>query len=117
MRAGIQKIFDEFEALDEFFALGLAVGFLQVRAHAGLVLGEVDFQQYRLDRFGADAGDQAVIRVFVLVVVEFVFRDELVYLEGGGAGVDDDVGLEIEDFFDVLQREVQHGRDAAGQRF
>jgi hypothetical protein len=77
---------------------------------------QVDAHQQVAHGLGADLGGEAVIAELVLVAVELVFRQQLVLLQRGQARLGDDVVFEVEHALHVLQRHVQHQRDARRQR-
>ena len=83
------------------------------------VLGDllqVHALQNLADRLGADHGGEAVLAVFVDRAQIIVLVQELTVLERRQAGVEHDVGFEIEDALEVLQRHVEQKPDARGQR-
>ncbi len=77
----------------------------------GLLL-DVDLLEQDLDGLGADAG-LVLVAVLFLGVLELLLGQELLLLEGRVARVEDDVGLEIEDLFQVLDGQVEDEPDAA----
>ncbi|MNX61114.1 hypothetical protein D3C86_920390 [compost metagenome] len=110
------------EGLDQLQALGRLLGLHFRRAVsqlAAVALGfgvQVDAHQQVADGLGADFSREAVVAVFFLIAIELVFRQQLVLLQRGQARLGDDVVFEVEDAFHVLQRHVQHQRDARRQR-
>ena len=114
--AGFEEGVHHLEALDQLLLLLAAIGFGDVHAQLVAQLLQVDRHQQLADRFGADLGGEAVIAVFVLRLVELVFRQELTLLERRQARLDDDVIFEIENALQILQRHVQHQADARRQR-
>ena len=68
------------------------------------------------DRLGADHRGEIVLAVFVLRAQVIVLGEELTVLERRQAGIEHDVGFEIEDALEVLQRHVEQKADARGQR-
>ena len=96
------------------FSSDLVVGQL-LEQRLALAL-EVEVHQHLLDRFGADAGGEGVLAIFVLRVEQLVLGQQLVLLERGQARLDDDVALEIEDALELLQLHVEQQADAARQR-
>ena len=79
--AGIDEGFDHLQALDQLLLLFAAIGFGHVAAHFVAQLFQVDGGQQLADGFRADLGGEAVVAVFVLGLVELVFRQELTLLE------------------------------------
>ena len=65
-----------------------------------------------LDGLGANAGLELVAVLF-LGVLEFVLGEQLLLLEGSVAGVEDDIGLEIQDLLQVLDGQVEDQADPA----
>ena len=57
-----------------------------------------------------------ILAVLVLRAQVLVLREELALLQRREAGLDDDVGLEVEDALEVLQRHVEQETDPARQR-
>ena len=68
------------------------------------------------DRLGADHRREAVLAVLVHRAQELVLAQQLTVLERRQAGVEHDVGLEIENALEVLERHVEQQADARGQR-
>ena len=68
------------------------------------------------DRLGADHRGEAVLAVFVERAQMVVLAQELTILERRQARIEHDVGFEIEDALEVLQRHVEQKPDARGQR-
>ncbi len=97
-------------------------GFSSVVASADLDLellgnlGKIHRPQNLADRLGADHGGEAVLPVFILGAEILVLVQELAILERGKSGIEDDIGLEIENALEVLQRHVEQQADARGQR-
>ncbi len=108
------------ERVDDLQALGVLQLLLRrgLRAHllahlAGELL-DVDALEELLDCFRAHL--RAELDAVVLArLAELLFVEELVLLEVGVARLDDDVGLEVEDAFEVAQRDVEEMADAARQ--
>ena len=105
-----------FSRLTSFFCFSPPLELGDLGAQFIAQLFQVDRRQQLADGFGADLGGEAVIAVFVLGLVELVFRQELTLLERRQARLDDDVVLEIENPLEILQRHVEHQADARRQR-
>ena len=73
---------------------------------------DVDPLEQDLDGLRPD-GRLELVAVFFPGFLVFFLAQELFFLERGVAGIEDDVGLEIEDLFEVLDREVHDQADAA----
>jgi hypothetical protein len=108
------------EGLEDAQALGVAelalLGRLllhQLAEPVGLLL-DVDLHEEDLDGLGPD-GDLELVAILFLGVLELLFVEELLFLERRVGGVDDDVGLEIEDLLQVLDGQVEDEPDAAGR--
>ena len=110
------------EGLDDLEPLGEPLGL-----EFALRLGDFDFQilgdlrqihafENLADRLRADHRGEIVLAVFVLRAQEVILRQQLTVLERRQAGVEHDVGLEIQDALEVLQRHVEQQADARGQR-
>ncbi len=106
------------EGLEDAQPLGVAelallrgLLFHQLAQAFGLLL-DVDLLQEDLDRLGPDRGLELVAVLF-LGVLELLFVEELLFLERRVGRVDDDVGLEIEDLLEVLDRQVEDEPDPA----
>ena len=108
------------ERVDDLQALGV----LQLLLRRGLRLHllaqldgqpiDVDALQQLLDRLGAHLRLEAMLMLFARLPVA-LFVEELVLLQLRLAGIDDDVGLEVEDAFEIAQRDVEQVADAARQ--
>ncbi len=112
--AALAERLDQLQALDQLLALGLARRLLQLGAQADLVGLDVDAGQDLLDRLGTDAVAELVAEL-VLLGFQHVLGQQLVQLEVGRARVEHDVALEIQDLLELLQRQVDHQADPAGQ--
>ena len=55
--------------------------------------------------------------MFVLGIQISIFGQKLARLERGKAGINDDIVLEVEDAFDILERHVEQQTNPARQRF
>ena len=80
------------------------------------LLGDVDFLQQRLDRLGADRHREGVA-VFFLGFLELLLGQELLFLQSRFSGIENDIGFEIQDFFQILDRQVQDEADPARRTF
>ncbi len=87
---------------------------LHLLAHLNREPIDVDALQQLLDRFGAHLGLEAVLVLLARLAVA-LFVEQLVLLQLGLAGIDDDVGLEVEDALEIAQRDVEQVADAARQ--
>ena len=110
------------EGLDDLQPLGEALGL-----ELALRLGDLDLEvlgdllqvhalQDLADRLGADHRGEAVLAVFVERAQIIVLAQELAVLERRQAGIEHDVGFEVEDALEVLQRHVEQKPDARRQR-
>ena len=77
---------------------------------------EVELLQNATDRFRADHGGEGILAVLVLRADVFLFREKLTVLQRRKAGINHDVGFEIEDALEIFQRHVEQKTDAARQR-
>ncbi len=107
---------DQLQPLHQLLALRLRRGFLQIGAQLHLLGFGVDRLQHLADRFGADADGEALLAVLIDGALVLFLADQLARLQRRQAGIDDDVVLEVEDAFEVLQRHVEQQADAARQR-
>ena len=110
------------EGLDDLEALGVLELLLQGRlglhalAQLDAELGDLDALEQFLDRLGAHHGLEAggaVLRVELAEAI-LVF-DDLALLDRRVAGIDDDVGLEVEDSLELTQTDVEQVADARRQ--
>jgi hypothetical protein len=85
-----------------------------LRAHLFGEALDVDALQQLLDRFGAHLRAELVLMVFTRLPV-LLFRQQLVLLQLRVTGIDDDVGLEVEDALEIAKRDVEQVADAARQ--
>ena len=113
--AGLQEGLDDLEALHQLLGLELRGGRGDLLADIGRDLLEVEFLEDLADRLGADHRRERILAVLVLRAQILVLRKELTVLERSEAGVDDDVGLEIEDALEILERHVEQQTDPARQ--
>jgi hypothetical protein len=113
--AGFEERLDELDALGQALELGLGIGRGDFLAQLDQFLVEVDRLEQLVDGLGAHARVELVAVLFDGLQVLFLVED-LAALERGHARIDDDVGFEVEDAFDVAQRHVEHEADARRQR-
>ena len=110
------------EGLDDLEALGV----LELLLERGLglhalaefdgELGDIDALEEFLDGFGAHHGLEAGGAVLLVELAEAcLVLDDLALLDGRVAWIDDNVGLEVEDSFELTQADVEQVADAAGQ--
>ncbi len=110
------------ESLDDLQPLGETLGL-----EFALRLGDLDLEvlgdllqvhalQNLADRLRADHRGEAVLAVFVERAQKIVLAQKLAILERRQARVEHDVGFEIEDALEVLQRHVEQKPDARRQR-
>jgi hypothetical protein len=108
------------ERVDDLEALGELQLLLRRRLVAHLLaqlFGEpldVDAAEHFLDRFRAHLRLELEAPALALLAV-LVFVQQLLVLEVRVAGVDDDVGLEVQDALEIAQRDVEQVADAARQ--
>ena len=76
------------------------------------VLLDVDLLEEDLDRLGPDRRLE-LVAVLLPGFLVFLFVEELLFLEGRVVGVEDDVGLEVQDLLQVLDRKVEDQPDPA----
>src|SRR2546422_9096706 len=70
--------------------------------------------QQLFDGLGPHAGAE-LSRLLLLELSVALFGQELLFFQGRVSGVDNDEGFEVEDSFEVAERNVQEVADAAGQ--
>ena len=110
------------EGLDDLEALGV----LELLLQRGLVLhavaqlnrqlGDVDPLEQFLDGLGAHHGLEAGGAVLLVELAEAgLVLDDLALLDGRVAGIDDNVGLEVEHGFELAQADVEQVADARRQ--
>src|SRR5579872_6232088 len=110
--AGMQEGFDHFQPLDRLDPF-LAGRLLEIFAQLGLQLVQVEVAQQLADGFGAHARTERVA-VFFAVLAIFLLGEDLALLKRRSAGIDDDVGGEINDLLELARRHVEQDADAAG---
>src|SRR5439155_7944466 len=77
---------------------------------------DVDLLEQLADRLAAHAGGEGLVTQLLDRLVVLVLGEELSRGEGRLLGVDDDVGLAVEDLLQVLQGDVQQVPDPGRQR-
>src|SRR5262249_16857894 len=107
---------DQLEALGELLRLELGGRFRDLLAQIHRHLLEVERAQHGADRLGTDHRGEGVSAVLLLGAQIFVLAQKLAILERRESRLDDDVVLEIEDAFEVLERHVEQQADTARQR-
>src|SRR5579863_2675688 len=106
---------DDLQALGEFLRLELALrlGDLDLEVLGDLL--KVHALQDFANRLRADHGGEAVLAIFVLRAKALVLRQELTVLQRGQTRIENDVGFEIKDALEILQRHVKEKPDARRQ--
>src|SRR6187402_29007 len=89
---------------------------LHLLAHFHRELFDLDALQEFLDRFRAHHGLEAGGAVLLIELAEASFvLDDLALFYGRVTGIDDDVRLEVENCFELAQRDVEQVTDTRGQ--
>ncbi len=102
--------------LASFFGFSSVVDFGDLDLQLLGDLAEVHRPQQLANRLGADQGGEGILAVLILRAQILVLVQELALLERGETCIDDDVGLEIENALEILQRHIEQKADARGQR-
>jgi hypothetical protein len=101
-------------SLRDLLPARLAGRLLHLAAQVGEELVDVELLQELANGLGPHARPERVESVFLEQLPVARLGHELALLQRGRARVDDDVGLEIEDLLELLQRHVEQGADARG---
>src|SRR3990167_1897546 len=113
--AGAEEGFHQLQALGQLLDLGFRVGLRNFFAQTANLVLQVDRVQQLANGFGTHAGVEVVTELFegfeVLLVVQ-----QLAFLKGGHARIDNDVALEVEHALDITQGHVHQQADTARQR-
>ncbi len=100
---GIQHL----EALGELLALRLAGRLLHLHAQRLALLLDVQAAEHLADRFGSDPVLEGVPSVLLPGLGELILGKQFALLHAGVAGIDDDVGLEVEHLLEIAERDLQ----------
>ena len=114
--AGMHEGLDDLQALGELLGLQLGRRFRDLDLQPLGDRLQIHALQDFADRLGADHGGEGILTVFVLRAEIILLVQELTVLERGQARIEDDVGFEVEDALEILQRHVEQQADARGQR-
>ncbi len=107
---------DQLETLGDLLRFQLAGGLGQFDAQAVSLGFEVDRLHQLAHGFSADVRRERIFAQRFLLLEVLFLRQQLLFLERGQARLGDDVAFEVEHALHVLQRHVEHQRDARGQR-
>ncbi len=107
---------NELEAFSEFFAGLLGAGIGEAFLEFNFELFEVDHTQDVANAFGAHFGREG-FAVLLLGFAVFGFVEELFELEGGIAGINDDVVLVVDDALEHFGGHVHHETESARHAF
>src|SRR5665213_2619908 len=110
------KGFDQLQPLHQLLTLGVGIGIAQLAVEALLLFRQIDRGEQLLHRLGADAGGERFLAELILRLDEVFLVEELVLLQIGQTRLGHDVGFEIENLLEILQRHVEQKPDAARQR-
>ncbi len=108
---GLEKPFDDFQALRDFFLLGLGTRGQGFILQLGAQLVQVDFFQQFFDRLRPHADSERILPIGFNQLDLLVFIDKLMGLQGRLAGVQDDIAVKIQDFFHIRHGHVQKTGD------
>ena len=114
--AGLQERLDDLQALHQLLRLQLGGRDRDLLTDLGRDLLEIELGQDPADRLGADQRRERILAVLVLRAQVLVLREELALLQRRQPRLNDDVGLEVKDALEVLQRHVEQETDPARQR-
>ncbi len=106
---------DDLEPLRDLLPPRLAGRFLHLDTQVDEQLVDVELLQELADRLRAHAGPEGVGPVLLGELAVAALGEQLALLERGGARIDHDVGLEVEDLLELLERHVEERADARGQ--
>ena len=109
--AAREECLDHFEPLDRLQAL-LAARFLEFLAQVFLQLAQVEVAQQLADRLRAHAGLKAVAELLAGLAI-LLLRQHLALGQRGVAGIDHDVGREVDHLLQLARRHVQQNADPA----
>ena len=105
---------EHLQALGDLLDLGVRRGRLELLAQLVDLVVDVERMEQLTDSLGAHLRREVVAELLDLGEI-VVLGQQLGALERGEAGVDHDVGLEVEHALDVAQRHVEHQAEAARQ--
>ena len=113
--AGLEEGFNDLQTLGQFFLLGLGAGGLGFLAQGGAQFLQIQLFQERAHGLGAHAHGQGVFAVMIKDLQVLIFRNDLQLAQVGVARIQHDVGVEIEDLFQVRHGDVEQGADFGRQ--
>ena len=91
----VKEGLEEFDRVGEVFRVGLGVGLVEVLREVLGVLVEMDGVEERVDWLGGDVGVELVREVLEGVEI-VVLSEDVVRLEVGDRGLDNEIGLKVE---------------------
>ncbi len=104
----------DLEALGELFPPHFRIGVAHLLVQLFAELGDVHRHEQLADRLGPHRGGK-IRAVLLHRLAVAALGQELFIFQRRGAGIEHDVGLEIKDLLDVLERHVEQRADAARQ--
>src|SRR5690606_24641047 len=107
---------DDLQALCELLGLKFRGGLSNFHAQVGRDLLQLEREQQVTDSLSANLGGEGIGTILVLGIQELLFGQKLALGERGQACIENDVVLEVEDAFDILERHVEQQHDTARQR-
>ncbi len=114
---GLDEGLDDLEALGDFLLLGLALGEVAFLPELIAQDRQVELLEQRADGFGAHAHGHAVFgAVMVDDLQVLILGDDLLLLQGGLAGIEDNVAVEVEHLLEIIHGHVEKGADLGRQR-
>ncbi len=116
-RSGFQERFDQLQTLDQLFAAGFRRRGTQFGADGFGFLFQINGGQDFLQRFGADAGAERILAVFLDGALILFFGQQFVDFQRGQPRFDHDILFKVQNRFQILQHDIDQQADAAGQGF
>ncbi len=115
--ARTDKGLDQLEALGQFLGLEVAGDLLDLLTQAMGLFLKIDRGQEVANGLGTDRGAEGIIAQFFARLEIIFLGQQFARLELGQAGLEHDILFEIQHPLDILERHVEHQRDARGQGF
>ena len=112
---GLEESFNNLEALGELLLLGLALGLLRFFTQFDAEGRKVEFFEQATDGFGAHAHGEAFFAETFDHLQVVIFRDDLHAGKVGGTRIENDVGVEVKDLFQIGHGHVEQGTDLGGK--
>src|SRR5438094_833419 len=115
MVPGVLERGDDLQPLGDLLPAGLARRVLHLHPEVDAEFVDVELAEKLADGLGAHLGPKGIPAVLLVELPVAALGEQLALLQRRRTRIDDDVGLEIEDLLELLERHVEERTDSGGE--